>query len=1414
MDSPARNDGGPRYSLDPGQQGSPLAPGQFRPRSLRLLDGLVLGSAGYDNSVRWLPGERLEQLFERQCDKLAANGCGDHLAVSTDWAELTYHDLDSQANQLARYLVGSGIQPGDRLGLLFNQPVDSYVAILAALKSGASYVPMDSGYPVDRLSYIVADANVRTVLSLAGMSALTEGLAGQASIINLDQVRQQVADESQERLSPRPVTSAVDDLCYVIYTSGTTGRPKGVAVTHASICNFVRTAAEVYGLTSDDRVYQGMTIAFDFSFEEIWVPWMAGATLVPKPSGDVLLGADLREFINERRVTALCCVPTLLATIDEDLPLLRFLLVSGEPCPRDLVTRWHRPGRRFLNVYGPTEATVTASWTVVDPARRVTIGVPLPTYSIVILDPEASAARSPGEIGEIGIAGIGLAQGYLNRPDLTARAFIPDFLGIPGNRSGLIYRSGDLGRIGADGEIEHLGRIDTQVKISGYRIELTEIESVLLQVPGVAQAVVEAGQEPADPGSVGLVAYYSVHRATAAPDPAAIYAHLCDRLPSYMIPDFLEQLDTLPLLPSGKADRKRLPPPRGPRRLAGIGEHAPPESAAEKELAELLADVLGLPEVSVVSNFFADLGADSLLMARFNAAVRRRAGWSASSMRHVYRYPTIRQLAAALGQDEPVAAAALTNAPPVTAGSRVDGNTTTEARTGSRADPRLPRRTMGKPHFALCGLLQIAAFVSCALAGAWVLDRGAGWVLAAHGAVVIAIRGVLAGSAVMLVIGTLPIAGKWLLIGRWKEQRIPIWSLAYVRFWIAKTLVTWNPLAMLCVGSPPYVLYLRALGARIGPGAVIFSRHIPVCTDLLTIGAGSVIRKDAYLSCYRADGGLIETGPVTLGSGVFIGEASVLDIGTAVGDNGQVGHASSLHQGQSVPAGQCWHGSPARQAKAGCEYRMPSGASVSQARRVSYGAMRLIVALFIAGPLAFVVFGLLFSRPAPLYLWFGLPDPASLSFYRDALLISTIAFFGAIIAVAVVTATVPRFLSRILKEERIYPLYGWHYMIQRAVARLSNVPFFTALFGDSSAIVGYLQLIGYKLAPVEQTGSNFGMAVRHDVPWLCAAGTGTVVSDGLTFMNADYSAGSFRIRSAAIGPQNFLGNRVLYPAGGRTGANCMMATKVMVPTSGPVRENVGLLGSPCFEVPRSVRRDRTAGTGDADTPTARRAKLAAKARHNAVTAALYLLVRWLFVLGIVIIGMLPLHIRGQGEALSTFLALCLELAFVVAYFTLVERAVTGFKGLRPRMCSIYHLDFWRHERYWKLPETAYMHFFNGTPFKSVLWRLLGVKIGRRLFDDGCAIIERTLVAVGDNATLNAGSTLHSHSMEDGTFKSDYVIIGPRCTIGAGAFVHYGAVMEEDSSLAADSFLMKGEQVAARTAWAGNPAAEVTSGKKE
>ena len=321
-------------------------------------------------------------------------GCGDQIAVDAGDVVLTYTQLDERANQLARHLLVCGARPGDRIALLFDQPWRAYVAMLAVLKIHAAYVPLDPGFPPDRLQYIVEDANVAMVLSLSHLRDLLPEVA--AVTVCLDDVQAQIDAEDSSRLGSADHGGTEDELAYIIYTSGSTGRPKGVAVEQASICNFVRVASDIYGIESTDRVYQGMTIAFDFSVEEIWVAWMVGATLVPKPGRSSMLGAELAEYLQEKRITALCCVPTLLATLDEDLPGLRFLLVSGEACPKDLVMRWHRPGRRFLNVYGPTEATVTATWSVLDPDLPVSLGVPLPTYTAVIVDPaEASgpAAR-------------------------------------------------------------------------------------------------------------------------------------------------------------------------------------------------------------------------------------------------------------------------------------------------------------------------------------------------------------------------------------------------------------------------------------------------------------------------------------------------------------------------------------------------------------------------------------------------------------------------------------------------------------------------------------------------------------------------------------------------------------------------------------------------------------------------------------------------------------------------------------------------------------------------------------------------------------------------------------------------------------------------------------------------------------
>jgi non-ribosomal peptide synthetase-like protein len=1334
--------------------------------------GNVLLAASGDDGIRWRPGERLETLFEEACDRLRDAGHGDRLAVDAGGLTLTYDQLDAWTNRLARRLRARGVRAGDRLALLFDQPVFTYAAMLAVLKAHAAYVPLDVAFPPERLSYIMDDAGVTTLLSQSHLRDVVP--EGTARAVYLDEEEATIGSESPWRLSGDERGPEQDQLAYIIYTSGSTGRPKGVAVEHASICNFVRVAAGVYGIQADDRVYQGMTTAFDFSVEEIWVPWMSGATLVPKDGSTSLVGIELAEFLQRRTVTALCCVPTLLSTIEDDVPGLRFLLVSGEACPPDLVERWHRPERRFLNVYGPTEATVTATWSVVDPHRAPTLGTPLPTYAAVILDVESNSTVGAGELGEIGLAGVGLARGYVNRPDLTQKAFIPDFLDLPDNPSHRIYRTGDLGRINADGEIEYHGRIDSQVKVHGYRIELAEVESVILQVPGVAQAAVVT-HEPS-PGVVELAAYYSRRRDGGSVEPAVVRDHLRRALPAYMRPAFLQELDAFPLLPSDKVDRRRLPPP-GRRGDAAAPAPAPPATDREAKLAGALAEALGEPTVSVEADFFADLGASSITMARFCAIVRKDPGLVPVSMKDIYLHPTVRSLAAAT-PSAPASAAA-----PATAAA------------APLLTPTAPARATTF-QYVLCGTLQALTYVL----GAFLLGSGmaAGfqYIGAAASPMDEWLRATLFGAAVYAGLCLLPVAAKWLIIGRWRPTEFPVWSMRYFRFWLVRTILRSSPMRLLA-GLPPYVVFLRALGAKIGRGAAVFTGDVPVCTDLLTIGAGTVVRKDATLNCYRAVDGMIQTGTVAIGEGAVIGEAAVLDLGASVGDRAQLGHASTLYAGQAVPDGQSWYGSPAQPCTV--DYRGAPPMHCGTVRRFLYGVWNVLFMILVVMPLGATVFAAL----VPLAVTAAGVDTGNLAYYARLLGIASLVLGVLIVALVAVVTVVPRLLNLMLRPGKVYRLYGLHYGLHRAISRLTNAKFLVQLTGDSSLIPHYLRLVGYKMPNLVQTGSNFGMEVKHENPFACTVGSGTMVADGLSIMSAQFSSSSFQITPVSIGSRNYFGNYVLYPPDAKAGENCLLATKAMVPLDGPLRQNVGLLGAPSFEIPRSVQAD--AAFDELKSGPAFRAALRAKNRHNAATILLFLLAREGFTFAALLIGTLGLTLDPAHAVLTATGSVLALFFFTICYYSVIECASRGFHRLVPKFCSIYQRPFWRHERFWKLGNDPYMALLNGTPFKALVLRMRGLNVGRRLFDDGGGIPEKTTVTLGDDCMLNARSIVQCHSMEDGTFKLADTAIGSGCTLGVRAFVHYGVHLGDGTVVEPDSFVMKGEDVPAAARFGGNPA---------
>ena len=554
-------------------------------------------------------------------------------ALRQGGATLTYAELDARANRLARLLLARGVRRGDLVGVSMPRGPDAFVAVLAALKAGAAFLPLDPTYPRERLAFMAEDARPRVVVTLAATAAS----------LPVDPARVLALDGEEDALATQPAEAPAvevgpDDLAYVIYTSGSTGKPKGVMLPHLGACNLAAAQARLFGLGPDDRVLQFASLNFDASVWEMLMAFAPGATLCLQPPEATMAGHELLAALLENGITIATLPPTALATLDPDadLPSLRTLVVAGEPCAPPLVEKWSR-GRRFVNAYGPTEASVCATAYVGgdEPARALPIGRPLANVQAHVLDAHGQPVPV-GVPGELCVGGLGLARGYLNRPELTAERFIPS----PFRAGERLYRTGDLVRRLPDGELEFLGRLDHQVKVRGFRIELGEVEAALLSHPSVAEAVVVARED--SPGDKRLVAYATT--GSAPLDAAALRRHLEACLPAHMVPSAFVLLDRFPLSPNGKVDRKALPRPEAARAAAPQDDDAAPRTREEAILAEVWAEVLGVP-VGVHDNFF-ELGGDSILSIQVVARATRRG--LHLTTRQMFDHQTVADLAAHL----------------------------------------------------------------------------------------------------------------------------------------------------------------------------------------------------------------------------------------------------------------------------------------------------------------------------------------------------------------------------------------------------------------------------------------------------------------------------------------------------------------------------------------------------------------------------------------------------------------------------------------------------------------------------------------------------------------------------------------------------------------------------------------------
>jgi amino acid adenylation domain-containing protein/non-ribosomal peptide synthase protein (TIGR01720 family) len=600
-------------------------------------------------------GEHAEDTCIHEVFEAHAKRQPDAPALVFEGQTLSYRELDERANQLAHHLRARGVGPEILVGISMHRSLEMIVAVLGTLKAGGAYVPLDPTYPKDRLSFMLADANVKVLLTEAAVVA--ELPAHAAEVVCLDNEWPTIARESRE--APAPLADE-NDLAYVIYTSGSTGKPKGVMVEHHGLVNVAEVHARAFKSGPDSRVLQLASLNFDASVWEIVMALLNGGCLVLASADALLPGPDLLKTLADNRITALTISPSVLAALPPaSLPDLRTIVVAGEACSEDLVSRW-APGRQFIDAYGPTETSVCASLgECFAGGGKPSIGKPISNHRILILDP-AGGLLPIGVPGELCVGGVGLARGYLHRPELTAEKFIADpHSAVPGQR---LYRTGDLARFLPDGTLEYLGRIDHQVKIRGFRIELGEIEAVLSQHPAVGDAAVIVRE---DRGDKRLIAYL-VARAGHEISSTELRAHLKDRLLEHMVPAAFVALEAMPLTPSGKVSRGALLALAAPDTAAAARDFIAPRGPVEEAIAGIWAEILRLPRVSAHDGFF-ELGGHSLLATQ--AVARLRAAFDVEiPLRALFEAPSPADLAVRV--DAALRAGRGVQLPPLTRASR------------------------------------------------------------------------------------------------------------------------------------------------------------------------------------------------------------------------------------------------------------------------------------------------------------------------------------------------------------------------------------------------------------------------------------------------------------------------------------------------------------------------------------------------------------------------------------------------------------------------------------------------------------------------------------------------------------------------------------------------------------------------
>ncbi len=1311
-------------------------------------------------------------LFERACAATPEAIALEIPPASDDRRTVRYAQLHAMADHIAEALRGAG---GDRcvpdavvgIALPRTDPW-LYASILGAMRAGVAYVAIDPVFPAKQAAAILADSNAFALIARPERARGFAEIAPNPPLV--EPPPPSACPEAGSAVAAATPAPRPDALAYVIYTSGTTGKPKGVEIEHRSLLNLVDGDRLAFGLGVGDRVAQGSSAAYDSSVEEMWLAWAAGATVVVMDDDTARLGPDLLPWLFAERITVLCPPPTLLRTLACDdperaLPELRLLYVGGEALPDDLAREWSR-GRRLENGYGPTECTVTCLRATIVGGAPVTIGTAIPGSSAFVIDPDDADLRTvaDGTQGELVVGGASLARGYRNQPETTAARFVehPEL--------GRVYRTGDLVHRDVFGNFHYHGRIDAQVKLRGYRVELGAVEARLAAHPSVREAACTVEGE----GARRQLVAHAVAEPGAVIDEAELRAFVGDTLPPYMVPAAIAGIATIPRTLGGKIDRKRLPA------IARTGARprsasASPRTATEAAVASAIAAALGTgTAIPIEADLFDELGLDSLTAAIAVSTLRREHRAAAATVRMAYQHRTVAGLAAAIDQ-------AVDREP-----SRAASDT---------------REAVGVAWPRTVATLQALSILLSVVVGAqllWIPTLGTAIALWLDDPLGYAPFAALVAAAFTLgyaLLATgLAMLAKWTLIGRYRPMRVRAWSFWYLRHWIvtrAAASIPWDLYEL--IGVAPFVL--RLLGARVGRGVHIH-RGVRLAGggwDLITLEDGATVGQDASLRPVALESGCIVIDRVTMRRDATLETRAGLSPGAELGERSILRALSNLRAG-AAHAHTVLDGVPAE----------PVGPAPDIPATAGERSLWFLTPVHLVG---LAIASTLLALPwVGCFILFGLHADGSIheQFFREDSLVPTaegvLRASGVAISASVASVLLLALLVRMLGK----PTEGAHAILTFTATRMSMQSALIEAAGKwlSGTIMWpmWLRLAGTSIG----RGCEIS-TVTDVVPSSVRIGDETFFADGVYLGGPRLHAGTATLEPVVLGRSSFVGNHAVLPAGTAIAEGSLVGISTRADDL-PPEANSSWFGHPPFRLPRREVVEMPRSLTHDPTPIRR------------INRWLWELARFLLPVGPILVALSwfrAMEYANAAQSTATFRLVTLPLGVLAAVsafclailamkWLLVGRVRAGTHALWSCWCSRWDFLYVA----WGMWAAVPLAFLEGTPFIAMYLRAMGCRIGRRaLLGHGFAhVVDPDMLRFGDGVTVDA--LFQAHTFEDRVLKIAPVELRDGCTVGTNTVILYGAVIGEGTIVEPHSVVMKREELDAGARYEGVPTRRV------